>query len=115
MNPSCHHDLPTSRRDFLARAGGGLGLLVLSLLEEEGRAASASGLAPRPHHAPTAQSVIWVFLDGGPSHLDLFDPKPELTRLHGKPLPPSFPRPVTAMGKTAYTPLLASKRSFKRH
>src|SRR5262249_32570777 len=90
------------------------GLLPLSMLEE-GRAASASGSAPRPHHAPTAQSVIWVFLDGGPSHLDLFDPKPELTRLHGKPLPPSFPRPVTAMGKTAYTPLLASKRSFKRH
>jgi hypothetical protein len=59
--------------------------------------------------------VIWCFLDGGPSHIDLFDPKPELTKLAGQPLPSSFKRPVTAMGRTAYTPLLASKRYFKRH
>jgi hypothetical protein len=117
-----HHERPASRRDFLTRAGGGLGMLVLlALLEEDARAAApprttAGPLAPRPAHFPaTAKSVIWVFLDGGPSHVDLFDPKPELTRLDGKPLPGSFKRPVTAMGKTAFTPLLASKRSFKKH
>ncbi len=59
--------------------------------------------------------MIWCFLDGGPSHIDLFDPKPELTRLDGQPLPGSFTRPVTAMGRTADTPLLASRRQFSRH
>jgi hypothetical protein len=118
-----HHECACSRRDFLTRAGSGVGLLALfSLLQGESRAddeSDTSGvkpLAPRPPHVkPTAQSVIWCFLDGGPSHIDLFDPKPELTKLNGQPLPSTFKRPVTAMGRTAYTPLLASKRKFKRH
>jgi hypothetical protein len=118
-----HHESPTSRRDFLARTGGGLGMLaLLSLLEREpGAYASGSDtaknpLAPkRPHFPGRAKSVIWCFLDGGPSHIDLFDPKPELTKLDGQPLPGSFKRPVTAMGKTAFTPLLGSKRKFQQH
>jgi hypothetical protein len=70
----------------------------------------------RPAHFPgKAKAVIWLFLDGGPSHVDLFDPKPELTKLDGTPLPSSFKRPVTSMGKTAFTPLLATKRKFKQH
>ena len=73
-------------------------------------------MAPKPPHFPAkAKSVIWCFIDGGPSHIDLFDPKPELNKLAGKPLPDSFTKPVTAMGKTAYTPLLASQRKFKQH
>jgi hypothetical protein len=109
-----HRETPTSRRDFLARAGGGMGLLALaSLLEQDSPASPLT--ARKPHFEPTAKSVIWIFLDGGPSHIDLFDPKPELTKLHGKPLPGSFRRPVTAMGRTANTPLLASKRKFRRH
>ena len=59
--------------------------------------------------------MIWCFLDGGPSHIDLFDPKPELEKHAGKPLPESFARPRTAMGVTAYTPLLPTKRTFKQH
>ena len=107
--PLPHHETPCSRRDFLTRAGGGMGMLaLLSLLEREGRAAA-------PHFQPTAKSVIWCFLDGGPSHIDLFDPKTALTKLDGRPLPGSFKRPVTAMGRTAYTPLLGSKRTFKRY
>jgi hypothetical protein len=99
-----------NRRDFLTRAGGGFGLLALhSLL------ARAAGSSHPAHFAGKSRSVIWCFLDGGPSHIDLFDPKPELTRLAGQPLPSSFKRPVTAMGRTAYTPLLASKRTFKQH
>jgi uncharacterized protein DUF1501 len=82
---------------------------LFSLLEREGRAAQA------PHARPAAKSVIWCFLDGGPSHIDLFDPKPALQKLDGKPLPDSFSRPVTSMGKTAYTPLLGTKRKFKQH
>ncbi len=73
-------------------------------------------MAPRPpHFRPGAKSVIWCFLDGGPSHIDLFDPKPKLNELAGEPLPSSFKRPVTAMGRTAYTPLLSCKRVFKQY
>ena len=109
-----HRETPHSRRDFLARAGGGLGMLALfSLLEREGRSAETS--RPNSHSRPTATSVIWCFLDGGPSHIDLFDPKPELQKLDGKHLPGSFKRPVTSMGKTAYTPLMGTRRKFAQH
>ena len=103
------------RRRFLASAG--LGLPALAMLEAAAPPTRATGpLAPRePHLKPTAKAVIWLFMDGGPSHIDTFDPKPALAKLQGKPLPESFPRPVTAMGRTANTPLLASKRKFARH
>ncbi|MCZ6795348.1 MAG: DUF1501 domain-containing protein [Planctomycetota bacterium] len=115
-----HRELATSRRDFLVRAGGGFGALALaSLLADEAEASAAKGgasLAPKPpHYRPRARSVIWLFTDGGASHIDLFDPKPQLNKLAGKPLPESFKRPVTAMGRTAYTPLLGCKRKFKQH
>lgn len=122
-----------TRRELLLRAGSGFGALALAWLgARDGWAMpaaaagtgpkgaspgdSANPLAPRPpHFAPRARAVIWLFLDGGPSHIDLFDPKPELNRLAGQPLPPSVPRPVTAMGRTAHTPLLPSKRTFRQH
>ncbi len=62
----------------------------------------------------TAKSVIFLFMEGGPSHLDLFDPKPELNRLAGQPLPPSFKPVITPMGE-GRSPLLASKRKWKQH
>jgi hypothetical protein len=121
-NRSPHTAIPTSRRDFLLHAGAGFGALALASLWA-GESASASdhpapsnSLAPRlPHFRARARSVIWCFMDGGPSHIDLFDPKPDLKKLEGKPLPPSFPRPMTAMGVTAGSPLLASRRTFKQH
>jgi hypothetical protein len=89
-----------SRREFLARAGSGFGLLALaSLLERDGmleaattdRIRSPNPLGPKPpHFAPRANSVIFLFMSGGPSHVDLFDPKPELIRLAGQPIPESF-------------------------
>jgi hypothetical protein len=121
--PVAHREFINSRRDFLARAGGGFGLLaLLGLLEENARGNETSTTEPvNPlkakggDFAPRAKSVIWCFLDGGPSHIDLFDPKPELKKLAGKSLPGSFKRPVTSMGRTAYTPLLATRRKFKQH
>src|SRR6516162_8033626 len=108
-----HNERPLSRRDFLARAGGGFGLLPLhSLLQSNAGAGESLGSA---HFDGKAKSVIWCFLDGGPSHIDLFDPKPVLTKLDGQPLPSSFKRPVTAMGRTAFINLLGSKRRFKQH
>ncbi|MDV6029866.1 MAG: DUF1501 domain-containing protein [Phycisphaera sp. RhM] len=98
-----------SRRDLLTKAGGGFGGIALSALLAQ------DGLASAPHFKPKAKSVIWCFLDGGASHMDLFDPKPLLNKLDGQPLPDSFQRPVTAMGRTAFTPLLGSKRTFAQH
>jgi hypothetical protein len=107
------HFVPTSsRREFLMRSCGGLGALaVSSMLNAE----AADPLAPRkPDHAPTAKSVIWLFMEGGPSHIDLFDPKPELERLAGQPMPASFGKVVTAMG-TASNTLMPSNRKWKQY
>jgi hypothetical protein len=119
--PVPHFESAVSRRDFLSRAGAGFGSLALmSLLAREARGATAGHAhgemtSRLPHFPARARSVIWCFLDGGPSHLDLFDPKPELDKLAGQPLPASFTRPVTAMGRTAYTPLMATRRKFAQH
>ena len=67
-----------------------------------------------PHHEAKAKAVIFLFMVGGPSHMDLFDPKPELTRNHGKPLPASFGKPISQFTR-GDTPLLASTRTFKKH
>lgn len=116
-----HRSWPTTRREFLARSGGGFGALAMAYLlgNQPLRAAeqtiAPSPLAPRvPHFPAKAKSVIFLFMEGGPSHLDLFDPKPALSELAGKPLPASFPRPITAMGE-AGSPLLAPKRKWKQY
>jgi hypothetical protein len=76
-----------NRRAFLGHAASGIGSLALAHLLAQGRAsgqAPADPLAPRaPHHPAKAQSVICLFQHGGPSQMDLFDPKPELNRRHG--------------------------------
>jgi hypothetical protein len=80
---------PATRRQFLARAGGGLGLLALAdLLQSPADADEPRGGTAhpprRPHFAPKAKSVIWLFMEGAPSAVDLFDPKPQLDKSHGK-------------------------------
>jgi hypothetical protein len=121
MSLTKHHELACSRRDFLSRAGAGFGGVALASLLANGSSAGTSKRRRNPlaaksgHFAPRAKSIIWCFMDGGPSHLDLFDPKPTLAKLAGQPLPGSFTKPMTAMGSTANTPLLASKRTFKQH
>jgi hypothetical protein len=115
-----HHQFAHSRRDFLLKVGSGFGSLALaSLLSRDGIAGGSLATSAAgellPHIKPKATSVIWCFLDGGPSHIDLFDPKPVLNKIAGKPLPNSFERPLTAMGRTAYTDLLATKRTFRQH
>jgi hypothetical protein len=114
-----HVPLFSSRRDFLCSAGSGFGALALSALATEEAVANASGspnpLAPKkPHFKATAKAVIFLFMEGGPSHVDLFDPKPELTRQNSKPLPASFGKVITPMG-TGGNNLLASKRKFAKH
>jgi hypothetical protein len=110
----------SSRRSFLARSGSGLGgLALLHLLDSSGSLANAAvarnPLAPKPpHHPPKAKSVIWLFMEGGPSHIDLFDPKPALDKLAGKPMPESFGRPLTSMGTVGNT-IMPPRRKWAQH
>ncbi len=110
-------DQPTSRREFLQRSGGGLGAVALAALAGESLLAAPTRPNPAaallPHRAGRAKSVIYLFMEGGPSHLDTFDYKPLLNQLAGQPLPASFKAPLTAMGETK-TPLLECKRSWKQ-
>ena len=104
-----HHWNVSSRREFFARAGSGLGAIALGSMLAEGAE------TPKKTHFPAkAKSVIWLFMEGGPSHIDLFDPKPELNKLAGKPMPASFGKLVTAMG-TGNNTLMASSRTWKQH
>jgi hypothetical protein len=121
-----HYETLSNRRDFLARAGGGFGALAAACLLGQSplRAADKliapptsilSPLAPRPgHYVGKAKSVIFLFMEGGPSQIDLFDPKPKLNELHGKPLPESFGQVITAMGEYG-APLMGCKRVFKQY
>ena len=111
-----------SRREMLVRSGSGLGGLALAhLLAGSGvlpraSAATKGSLAPREsHHAPRARSVIWLFMEGGPSHIDLFDPKPELERLAGQLTPPSFKLPVTSATGSHRMPIVPSMRTWQQH
>jgi hypothetical protein len=76
--------------------------------------ATRNAVAPAAHLRPRARSVIFLFMEGGPSHLDLFDPKPEVNRLAGQPLPPSVERVITAMGEVE-SPLLAAPRTWRQY
>ncbi len=113
----CHNiEYPNSRRDFLRQAGGGFGALAFAALTGESLfAASPENLATAkiPNRVGKAKNVIWLFMEGGPSHLDLFDRKPAVNEFAGKSLPESFPRPVTAMGEQN-SPILECKRKWKR-
>ena len=109
-----------SRREWLAKAGSGFGLLALADLlaaessrpasEEANRAAQPFAVRP-PHLPPRAKRVIFLYMPGGPSHVDLFDPKPRLLQDNGKPLP--FEKPKLERTKTGN--LLASPWKFSQH
>src|SRR4051812_11987400 len=97
--------LPTvqSRREWLASAGTGFGALALNSLvgqESYGAEAPKPSAARKPHHPATAKACIFLFMEGGPSQMDTFDPKPMLNKLAGKPLPESFGNVITSMGES---------------
>ena len=108
-----HHWNVASRREFFTRAGSGLaGLALADLLA----ASPADPLAAKaPHHPARAKSVIFLFMEGGPSQVDTFDPKPLLTKLHGQPLPPSIRKPSQTSRGTADNTLMASPRTWKQY
>src|SRR4051794_39148754 len=102
-----------SRRQMLKTFANGFGMLALSsLFSEEALADAVNPLAVQPAHFPgRAKRVIFLFMSGGPSHVDLFDPKPRLAADNGKPLPFEMPKLV----RTKTGNLLASPWKFARH
>lgn len=83
-------DLPhhITRRQLLGRSPMALGSVALASLLQSERA--QGGTIAQPHHAPRARRVIYLFMSGGPSHVDTFDPKPTLAKQDGKPMPPEL-------------------------
>ena len=115
----CHNfDFPTSRRQFLRTAGCGFGAVALAALTGQRVAGAAGSLADSARQitrrAGRAKNVVFLFMEGGPSHLDTFDYKPLLNQLAGQKLPPSFKEPILAMGE-AGNPILGSPRTWKQH
>ena len=93
MNPLREHQLRLTRRDLLGRAGTGLGLAALAgLLGRSGMSIAAGAPTPprRPEIAPKAKRVVYLFQNGAPTHVDLFDYKPKLQQLHGQPVPDGY-------------------------
>ncbi|HEX2475028.1 MAG TPA: DUF1501 domain-containing protein, partial [Lacipirellulaceae bacterium] len=115
--------ITASRRHFLATGAMGIGSLALAwLLNREQALAEPTkpplepqqfDLSPKqPHHAPRARAMISLFMQGGPSHLDLFDPKPELDRLDGQPFPGNIKYDNAAQ---ASSKCLGSPWKFSKH
>src|SRR5207248_880272 len=122
-----HERILRTRREFLTTTASGLGMMALgSLLTADGFLTPASAapatpaanpLAPRsPHFAPRAKNCILIYMEGAPSQMDLFDPKPRLNELHGRPMPESLTKNVRfAFLKKETARLMGSKRTFKKY
>jgi hypothetical protein len=113
-----------TRRQFFSRCALGLGSIALASLLNERRALGAAPtqlpnpMAPRPPHlAPRAKNIIYLFMAGGPSQLELFDYKPRLVELNGQPIPQSFieGKRFAFMGTSHGTKLLGTRRAFQQH
>jgi hypothetical protein len=120
-----HPDLRfLTRRQFFSRCALGLGGIALASMMKEQSAFAATPntalnpMAVKPLHFPAkAKNVIYLFMAGGPSQLELFDHKPRLNELNGEPIPPSFieGKRFAFMDSSHGTKLLGSRRQFKRH
>ena len=113
-----------TRRHFFSQCALGLGSIALGSLLNEQRAFGAAPaplanpMAPRqPMFAPRAKNIIYLFMAGGPSQLELFDYKPKLAELNGEPIPQSYieGKRFAFMGSSHGTKLLGTRREFKRH
>ncbi len=122
MNPFSQLALRQTRRHFFGRLGSGIGTAALASLLDRSLgadvAADPRGTLPGLHFAPKAKRVIWLFMSGGPSHIDLFDHKPELAKHHGEELPASIRGDQRLTGMTSGQksfPCVAPMFSWKQH
>ena len=115
--------LPVTRRHFFGQCALGLGGIALASLLDRNKlhgatAATANPMASKlPHFTPRAKNIIYLFMAGGPSQLELFDYKPKLIELNGQPIPQSFieGKRFAFMDTSHGTKLLGTRRTFKRH
>jgi hypothetical protein len=120
MHPVHEHIQALTRRHFFGRAALGLGTAALATLTAERAAAATAtgGLPDLPHFAPKAKRAIYLFMNGGPSQMDLFDYKPAMDKLFDKDLPESIRngQRLTTMtsGQTRF-PVAPSKYKFRQH
>ena len=120
MNPITDNQLMVNRRQFFGRSTVGIGSAALgSLLARDGLgAASPGGLGMLPHFAPKAKRVVYLFMNGAPTHTDLFDYKPLQKTMHGQPVPQEFvagKRFSTMTGNPKGKLMLAPIEPFKQH
>ena len=123
MNPLTESQLMINRRQFFGRTATGIGAAALgSLLQQDGLAGQTGGtyggLGSLPHFAPKAKRVIYLFMNGAPTHTDLYDYKPLQEQLHGKPVPQDFvegKRFSTMTGNPQGKLMLAPIEPFKQH
>ncbi len=114
-----NHSNPFSRRHFLGHASMGLGLAALGSLGAGELFGAEAALPPgqlKPHFPAKAKRVIFLCMAGGPSHLETFDYKPMLAKLHGKPMPPEFTKgqPIAQLQGKALT-CFGPQTGFKRY
>jgi hypothetical protein len=125
MNPIHEFHKLQTRRQFFSRSATGIGAAALgSLLNPSANAdtlnppVSAQGIPGLPHFAPRAKRVIYLFMNGAPTHADIFDYKPKLTELHGQPMPEDFiagKRFSTMTGNPQGKLVLAPIEPFRQH
>ena len=123
MNPLTESQLMINRRQFFGRTATGIGAAALgNLLQQDGLAGQIGGayggLGSLPHYAPKAKRVIYLFMNGAPTHTDLYDYKPLQEQLHGKPVPQDFvegKRFSTMTGNPQGKLMLAPIEPFKQH
>ena len=113
MSP--HRATLPARRQFLQRSACGLGALGLSQLLARDGAAETGNASPGPHFRARAKRVVFLFMAGAPSQLDLFDPKPGMRRFHRQPVPPSFLSNLDDPLIRGSAQVFASPRRFARH
>lgn len=116
MTPERYRQI-LSRRGFFRSCAGGLETAaLLHLLEKEGYASAGNPLAPKqPHFPAKAKNVIFLFQEGAPSQLDLFDPKPALEKMHGQALPESLIKQTKLAFIKPNAAVLASPRKFQKY
>lgn len=118
-DPAAERLRQLTRREFLGRSTTGLGMAALAgMLSREARADGGSDVAPGAQFAPRAKRVIYLFQNGAPTHVDLFDYKERLLREHGKPVPDEYiggKRFSTMTGKADGKRLLAPIEPFRQH
>jgi hypothetical protein len=109
-----HRDL--TRRNFFLRGAAGFGAIALSKLLADEKRSEVDPLAPKqPHFPAKAKNIIFLFMEGAPSQLDLFDPKPALQKWAGKPLPPSITKELQLAFIKPTAQVFPSPRTFTPH